>query len=531
LGLGIACVLSLAGCSAEQDAWSVEAGGGGGDASDESPGPIDASTTNDASNMSDTSTIVLDSGVPESAPPVPLPDCADSGGGGGSSGPMLSATIKVSPGTTLATIGPAFVGLSYEKAILDQGLFRGDNAAAIAMFRLLGPGVLRVGGNSVDRSSWNGNTAGTSPPQSNTSQADVDALAAFAKAAGWTVIYGLNMKTSTPAYAADEASYAANSLGSSLYGFEIGNEVDLYTSTLGSPSSWSYSIFKGQWESFATAIHAGGAGAGAVLTGPASAANYNSYTVPFASDEGKNIALLTQHYYRGNGASASSTLAELMAPDPNLVTELKALSTATTSNGIPKAYRCSECNSFYNGGAPGVSDGYGTALWAIDFLFTNAQYGATGVNFHGGGNGTGYTPIADSNGAIVGARPVFYGMLLFTLAGAGPMVATTATGASSINFTAYAVTPSDGSTRVVLVNKDATTTVRAAIDVGKTVSSAPLTRLAGPSLDATSGLSIGGAQVTPTGTWTPGPTESACASGNLPTVDVPPASAVVVDAK
>jgi hypothetical protein len=178
-----------------------------------------------------------------------------------------------------------------------------------------------------------------------------------------------------------------------------------------------------------------------------------------------------------------------------------------------------------------VSDEYGTALWAIDFLFTHAQYGATGVNFHGGGNGTGYTPIADSNGAVVGARPVFYGMLLFTLAGTGPMVATTATGASSINFTAYAVTPADGSTRVVLVNKDATTTVRAAIDVGKTVSSAPITRLVAPSLDATSGLSIGGAPVTPMGTWTPGPTESACATGNLPTVDVPPASAVVVNAK
>ena len=372
---------------------------------------------------------------------------------------------------------------------------------------------------------------GPPPPQSHTSRADVDALAAFAKAAGWTVLYGVNMKTSTSAYAADEASYAAKALGSSLYGFEIGNEVDLYTSTWASPSSFSYATFKSEWESFATAIRAGGAGAGAVLTGPASAFNYGAYTVPFASDEGKNIVLLTQHYYRANGAMSSSTLGELLAPDPKLVTELQALAAATSSNGIAKAYRCSECNSFYNGGAQGVSDEYGTALWAIDFLFTNAQYGASGVNFHGGGNGNGYTPIADSNGAIVGARPVYYGMLLYTLAGTGPMVATTATGTSSINFTAYAVTPSDGSTRVVLVNKDATTTVHATIDVGKAVSGAPVTRLVAPSLEATSGLLIGGAPVTPMGTWTPGRAEYACATKNLPTVDVPPASAVVVDAK
>ena len=414
---------------------------------------------------------------------------------------------------------------------MDQGFFEGSNAAAIAMFKLLGPGVLRVGANSVDRSSWNGNDAGTSPPQSNTSQADVDALAAFAKAAGWTVLYGLNMKTSTPAYAANEAAYAANALGSSLYGFEIGNEPDLYTSTRGSPSSWSYSIFKSQWEPFATAIRGSGAGASAPFTGPASSYNYKGYTVPFAGDEGKNLVLLTQHYYRADGSLPTSTIDELLAPDPNLVTELKALSSAATSNGIPRAYRCSECNSFYNGGAPGVSDGYGTALWAIDFLFRNAENGSSGVNFHGGGDGAGYTPIANSSsGMVEGARPVYYGMLLFTLAGSGPVVATQVSGTSSINFTAYAVTPSDGSTRVVLVNKDATATVRATIDVGRTVSGAPVTRLQGPSLDATSGLTIGGTPVTPMGTWSPGPPEYACSTGNQPTVDVPPASAVVVRA-
>ncbi len=178
-----------------------------------------------------------------------------------------------------------------------------------------------------------------------------------------------------------------------------------------------------------------------------------------------------------------------------------------------------------------MSDGYGTALWAIDFLFINAQNGSSGVNFHGGGDGTGYTPIANSaSGMIEGARPVYYGMLLFTLAGSGPVVATKVTGTSSINFTAYAVTPSDGSTRVVLVNKDATTTVHATIDVGKTVSGAPVTRLEGPSLGATSGFTIGGVPVTAMGPWSPGPTEYACATGNLPTVDVPPASAVVVRA-
>jgi hypothetical protein len=553
----IACALVLwiigvsavfAGCSSSASDESLDPGDAGGQSQDSSsPAP-------DSSAMDDTSTIFTDaqssdsrvadvaaadsSGGDSSAgdssggddaesggPPLPpFPACGAVDGGDAASGPTLTGTITVSPATTLATIGSGFLGLSYEKTTLDQGLFRGDNAAAIALFRLLGPGVLRVGGNSVDRSSWNGNSAGTSPPQSNTSQSDVDALAAFAKAAGWTILYGVNMKTSTPAYAADESSYASGQLGTSLYGLEIGNEPDLYGT--------SYGTFKSQWEKFAAAIRAGGAGSMVPLTGPASAYNYNVYTVPFAADEGNSIVLLTHHYYVGDGSQPTATLDKLLAPNPHLITVLKTLQSAATSNGIANGYRCAECNSYYNGGASGVSDRYGTALWGLDFLFTNAQYGSTGVNFEGGGNGTGYTPIADSNGVIQEARPLYYAMLLFSLAGTGPMVETQVGGLSSLNFTAYAVTPSDGSTRVVLINKDATTTVHATIDVGKTVAGATLTRLEAPALDATSdAIRIGGAQVTPLGSWTAGTAEVACATGNMPTVDVAPGSAVLVRAK
>ncbi len=87
------------------------------------------------------------------------------------------------------------------------------------------------------------------------------------------------------------------------------------------------------------------------------------------------------------------------------MTELQALSTAASTNQIVGGYRMSECNSYSGGGALGVSDAYGTALWVIDFLFANAQYGSTGVNLHTGGNGPGYTPIADANGTVVEARP------------------------------------------------------------------------------------------------------------------------------
>jgi hypothetical protein len=446
----------------------------------------------------------------------------------------VSGTIAVQPGTPLGGVRAGMAGLSYEKSRLAAGMFQPNNAALIAMFRLLGPSILRVGGNSVDRSTWNGEDAGAPPSDAGTpaniTPSDVDALAAFAKAAGWTVLYGVNMKASTPVIAAQEAAYAAGSLGSSLYGLEIGNEVDEYKSTLASPTTWSYATFRPQWEAFAAAIRAGGAGANVPLTGPASAWNYMMYTVPFATDEASRIVLLTQHYYRASGLAATSTLDLLLKPDPKLIAMLQALSTAAPSNKIRGTYRCSECNSFYAGGAPGVSNVYGAGLWAIDFLFTNAQYGSSGVNFHGGGDGPSYTPIADDNGVVVEARPVFYGMLLFSLSGTGPMASTNLTGVAGINFTAYAVLPADGSVNVVLVNKEASTAVHASVDLGKAVTSAKITRLEGPALDATTCITLGGTTVSPAGTWTPGPVETATVSGQTAVVDVAPASAVLVHA-
>ncbi len=117
--------------------------------------------------------------------------------------------------------------------------------------------------------------------------------------------------------------------------------------------------------------------------------------------------------------SASTLAAYLITPDATLGNGLATLDTGAKGIGIP--YRMAECNSFYNGGASGVSDSNASTLWVIDYLYDSAQGGAVGVNFHGGGNGTGYTPIADSNGTVVGARPEYHGILFFTLPGQGTL--------------------------------------------------------------------------------------------------------------
>ena len=425
--------------------------------------------------------------------------------------------------TTAGTIDSGFAGLSYEKGAMAEPLFQASNTDLIGMFKGLGPSLLRIGGNSVDKTQWNATGAGRTSGQ--VAPADIDALAGFLKATGWAVLYGVNLATSTPAAAAAEVAYAVQSLGSSLYAIEIGNECDLYGDT-GSyfANNWILQDFELLWGQFRTAILA--STPNVVITGPASAGHINTWTVPFGQTVGKQeIALLTQHYYRGNGQSASSTDAELITPDTELVTDLSQLNTGATQIGIP--FRLTETNSFYNGGASGVSNSYASSLWVIDHLFNIALGGGVGANFHGGGNGTGYTPIADSDGVVVEARPEYYGMKLFTLAGAGTLLGTTVS-ASSLNVTAYAVKSATGGLNLIIVNKDSSQNLNLTVACGQTVTAATLLEMTGPALDATTGVMIQGTAIGQDGSFTPQSAYTLTASGTNVTCYVPALSAVLI---
>jgi len=449
-------------------------------------------------------------------------------------GPFTSASLTVTA-TSTGTIGPAFAGLSYEKSSLYESLFTGGNADLIGLFKRLGTSVLRIGGNSVDRNVWTPNGAGQTSGQ--IAPSDVASVAAFVKATGWQCLYGINLGGSatgatTPALAAAEIAYAGGQFGSSLLGIEIGNECDLYGGT-GSyyAGNWSLAQFETLWGQYRSAILA--TTPGVAITGPASAGSESSWTVPFGQWAGKSeVPLLTQHYYRANGALATSTDAYLITPDASLVSDLATLESGAKGIGIP--YRMSECNSYYNGGASGVSDSYASTLWVIDYLFNCVQGGASGVNFHGGGNSAGYTPIADSSGVVVGARPEYYGMLLFALAGEGTLL-TSALSAGSLNATAYAVKTASGGLNLIVNNKDSTQNLQLTAALPQMVNSATLLQLAqsstgatGASLSATTGVTIQGALVNVDGTFSPAAGYTLSASGSQVTCYVPALSAVLI---
>jgi hypothetical protein len=447
-----------------------------------------------------------------SANPLPLP-----------SGPVVQGSLTVTT-TAVGAIPSRFVGLSYEKLAMSYGYFHPSNHNLIALFRRLGAGVLRIGGGVVDRLLWTSSASGTHAQISPTNVKD---LAGFLQATGWLCLYAINLATSTPALAAEEVGFAVSALGANLLGIEIGNEPDEY-GIAGNffAGNWTFQDFLDRWGLFRSAILQ--AAPHVPITGPATGGgnHISTWTLPFGQIvTPSELTLLTQHYYRASGASSTSTAAFLISPDTQLTTELATLKVGAQQLGIP--YRISECNSFSNGGAAGVSNSYASSLWVIDFLFNVAMGGATGVNMHGGGNAPGYTPIADDSGAVIEARPEYYGLLLFALAGTGTLLETRLS-AGSVDVTAYAVRTPSGGLNLILVNKDTLQNLTLTIQANQPIHAASMQTMTGSSLDAISGVTIQGATVNQDGTFAPASPGTLTPSAGQTTCYIPALSAALI---
>ena len=449
--------------------------------------------------------------LPAPPPPPAPPESAD-----------VRAVASLRSREMSSRIDSHYAGLSYEKDKLVDSMFDGTNTALIRLFRLLGVSVLRLGANAVDRCSWKGAMPDLTPIL----PAHIDALAEFVEATQWQVIYGVNMARNTTANAASEAAYVASRLGPALLAWEIGNEPDLYPRHDYRPSSWGYDDYLKEWRAFRDAMRQ--ASPGTFFSGPATAFDVARFTLPFVRDVGPTLSMLTHHYYRADRNDSNSTLTSLLQPDLGLLTELSRLVPAAARRGVAGGLRLDEANSFFNGGVPGVSNAYGTALWVLDFMFMCALAGCTGANMHGGGSGPGYTPIADRHGLAVEARPELYGMLMFAQAAQGLPLEGSVDADAAINISIWGVARDDNGINAVLINKDAARSVRVELAIDNTATRFDPLWLRGVGLAATSGHTLGGAAIDGNGTWVPQSQEPMIASEGRIVALLPPASALLL---
>ena len=449
--------------------------------------------------------------------------------------PVTVATHPTSPGGAIPT---DFIGLSFESGNLaSTTAFPAENPVFRRMLSQIGPGLLRFGGNSVDKlTGWQASPRITTPassatPSSVIASSDVDRILALARAVNWKILYSVGLGAADAAGDADQAQYVAVNGADVLYGFEIGNEPDLFHGNGLRPSTYTVNDYLAEWRTYSAALQA--KVPNAVLTASAAAGSISTWTQTVAAAIGTRIALLTQHLYPLAPTSVAAPTASNVASIPHLLgtsarsTEDSAgnqLNLIARAAGIP--WRMSETNSCYNGGEMGVSNVYASALWGVDYMFTLAGRSAAGINFHGGGTGN-YTPIAVS-GSQVTARPLYYALLLFHAAGRGRLVPLEVS-ASSVNLTAYAALDPDNSLHLVVINKDLTQDVALTITPGAGYQSALAMRLAGTALDAVTGTTLGGAGVQSDGSWLPATLEWARLSGANFITALPAGSAILIN--
>jgi len=422
-------------------------------------------------------------------------------------------------------IPSAFQGLSYETNILSNApsFLNSGNTVLIQMIKNLGPGVLRLGGNSSDDVLWAGGSRTASTPANSLTMTEIDNLSAFSKAIGWPVLFGFNMGTYDPAAAAGEAKYVANSLQGSLLAFQNGNEPDGYHSWNPKRSAtYGYPEYKPEWESYFTAVRK--VVPNVPFAGP-DIAYKSDWVTPFAADEGKNVVMLDGHYYQNGPASDPAiNISSLFTPIPQYTDYFKVINNASLSSNIP--WRITECNSINGGGKSGVSDTFASALWALDFMWMVAENGGQGVNFHGGSGGA-YSPFATSGG-VPYARPIYYAFLAFKYGSEGSTIVPVTVGTTKYSYSAYACVKT-GTTSLTLINKNAAKGLIFKVQLTGKATALHIARMTAQSIGSTSGVKFCNSSVNGNGTFQTGSTEDILVGGmDSSYVVVPAASAAIV---
>ena len=430
-----------------------------------------------------------------------------------------------------------FVGLSYEvQQLADPSFFSAQNSGLIREFKALSStGVLRLGGNTSEFAYWKPKPDFPEPehprvrevagePKAQYYAVTVEAvrnLAEFLQATGWTCVYGIGMGTNTPARAAEEAVFVAETLGDRLQYFQIGNEADLFDRHLRDPKTWSAKTYLQEWLSLSRAI---AAGVPAAKFGMPDVAGAVSWLTEIADQwlsiqAPPRVTTLTHHYYFGGPATNPEVnIPNLLKPATMQKVQNTANIASAAASKMSARVRMTEGNTCYRGGKPGVSDVFAAALWSADYSLLLASNDYSGVNLHGGtgksvANSVGgslpgdallqargetpeqiaahphpfYTPIGTFGSDYV-LEPVAYGLKFAGSFSGGTLLKTefsTKLQAAGVNATAYAAKLPGGHTSVIILNKDAAADLGVELDFGRDASGVVHTEtLHAPELDS-----------------------------------------------
>jgi hypothetical protein len=500
--------------------------------------------------------------------------CSPAEAAAGTEGSAPATSIGASiDATRLGAVVPSnFLGLSFETSMLGSPALAGTSPVLATLLGNLGPGVLRIGGVSVDRTQWMGVPEAVAPWSIATiAPADLARLSSLISASGWHLLLGLNLGHVTAAAVVEEARAASTMLGRSLQGVMIGNEPDLYTHpssapfrrTLGAaplrPRGWGAIAYESEISSLRAAL---AAAAPVALYGPDTATP--RWLGSYATAQGAGLAALAQHFYPLDRCSRGRLLPVAATPRGLLsegiarreLRDVSAFMRVAASHSL--ALRIDEANSVACAGQPGTSNTFAAALWAVEFGLIAAERGVAGINFHGGlGSCTQggtisspwYSPLCTLPSGQLVAQPEYYALLLLhSLEGSAFVPVSCRT---SRNIAVHALREPGGALQVVIGDMEVRAprahapkprTARRGVSVlapvakpawvalsaGPSYTHARVVTLAAPSASATHGVSLGGASVRADGSIAEPLEQPAEVSGGRVLVRVRPTSVAVV---
>jgi hypothetical protein len=441
----------------------------------------------------------------------------------GAATPLVRATVD--PHAKATPIARHFLGFSTGY----RGLFpltghpmAGVNQVAVRMFANLasaGQGApgLRLGGSSADAAWWNP----TGALRPNGIDIDLgpytrDAIVNFVRAAHSPLILGVNFAADRVDYASRWASAVTRKLPRRLlHAVEIGNEPDIYdtdrpfgTLPRTRPAGYTLGRYLRELKPFTRALHR--LRGHPRLAGPGTCcSSWEHQARRIVRSQHGRLGLLSFHVYGTDGCAGAQgpgrlSFTSLLSDGPLRAAATRMAAIRKQARRAHRRVRITTLSSASCGGQRGVSDTYATSLWTTDWLFLMAAQGFEGVNLQLGGSDS---PLAFGYATdhFVGrAGPEYYGMLLFAraVAGRARLLLDTTLGARARHGApvhVWATKDSRGQVRVVVVNKSLSRAGDAVITVPRGARPARLERLSAPSLDATTGISLGGLSV-PDGT-------------------------------
>jgi hypothetical protein len=461
--------------------------------------------------------------------------------------------LTVTPSHLERQFAPGAVGLSVETNQLATQNLDANHKSLVELMRRLGPGTLRIGGDSLDYSWWTSD--GELPPAWATSivtPADLVTLRALLAATGWRAILGIDLGHFEPSRAANEALVATDILGSRLLGLEIGNEPDAYADNQVKlrPSSYGVNNYLEELTAYSKAIHT--VAPTVDLYGPdlssqaGPGSSSQEWLSALAQDKSTPLDAITQHYYPTSYSVSSDlckgsplpTALDLLSPQVREQENTILQTLVDTGQMADRETRITETNTTSScdiSGGPDTSPVFASALWSLDWILRSVSAGVAGLNFHGNlgicAPDT-FSPIcAPSKSALnrgqVTARPEYYGLLAARKLEGGYFVPVRISGQYPLEgLTAYAtVHPHNVITLAIdnFATEGQASLILRVPGYEKAVSES----LVAPSVNATNGVTFGRASLNSTGVIRP--TEA-----RLPRVDgtfqikLAPTSAVII---